>query len=118
MERHFLTTHVATLKHYQHFQKEKYRAQAKIQGLNTHKEHTCDKEYQALEAAMCILSKMENTNFLGCLFCVEHEVLEELAFKPLNADHFLRTALTFIGTITQSSLDVTSRQLVSCAVIP
>src|SRR6267154_4921729 len=54
---------------------------------------------------MCVISELENTNFLGRLFCVEHEVLEQLTAHPNQADHFLRTALTFDGTITQSGLD-------------
>src|SRR5882757_4385907 len=69
--------------------------------------HQCanNEEYQALEQAMCVISELENANFLGCLFCVEHEVLEQLTAHPNQADHFLRTALTFNGTITQSGLD-------------
>src|SRR6267154_3787481 len=105
IECHLPTAHAAALKRYQHFQKEKYHAQAQIKGLKACLERANNEEYQALEQVMCIVSELENANFLGHLFCVEHEVLEQLTTHPNQADHFLRTALTFDGTITQSSLD-------------
>jgi len=53
---------------------------------------------------MCVLSELENANFFGCLFCVEHDVLHYLTAHPNSADVFLCNALTFMGTITESAL--------------
>src|SRR6266576_3833404 len=64
-----------------------------------------DQEQEVLEAAMCVMSEMENANFIGQLFGVEDEILHELAQYPVQADTFIRLALNFQGIITQSPLN-------------
>src|SRR6266567_4552285 len=66
-----------------------------------------DQEQDTLEAAMCIMSEMKNANFIGQLFCVNDEILHELAQYPIQADTFICLALLFQGVITQSPLDPT-----------
>ena len=96
---------VAALKRYQYFQEKKYNAQQCAAQHKARYKQAMDQD--ALEAAICIMSKMENANFIGQLFCVEDEVLHELAQYPIQADAFICLALLFQGTITQSPLDPT-----------
>ena len=97
----------AALKQYQHYQEEKYLAQAKTRRLERRLERAYDREYKFLEKAMGTLSEMENANFMGRLFAAEDEVLHELTAYPGDANSFIRTALNFKGTVTQSPCDPT-----------
>jgi hypothetical protein len=95
----------ASLKQYQHFKQKQYDAQAKARALRECLTHLQKRENDALEAAVGVLSEMENANFMGRLFCVEDEVLHQLAHHPIHADHFIRVGIAFAGTITQSPLN-------------
>jgi hypothetical protein len=95
----------AGLKQYQHHKQKQYDAQAKARVLRERLTCLQNRENGALEAAVGVLSEMENANFMGRLFCVEDEVLHQLAHHPIHADHFIRVGLAFAGTITQSPLN-------------
>jgi hypothetical protein len=95
----------AGLKQYQHHKRKQYDAQAKARVLRERLTRLQNRENGALEAAVGVLSEMENANFMGRLFCVEDEVLHQLAHHPIHADHFIHVGLAFAGTITQSPLN-------------
>jgi hypothetical protein len=95
----------AGLKQYQHHKQKQYDAQAKAHVLRERLTRLQSRENAALEAAVGVLSEMENANFMGCLFCMEDEVLHQLTHHPIHADHFIRVGLAFAGTITQSPLN-------------
>jgi hypothetical protein len=105
MDQRFPIALSAGLKQYQHFKQKQYDAQAKARALRECLTRLQNRENNALEAAVGVLSEMENANFMGRLFCVEDEVLHQLAHHPIHADHFIRVGLAFAGTITQSPLN-------------
>jgi hypothetical protein len=105
VDNHFPVALKAALKQYQHYQEEKYLAQAKAVRLERRLERAHNQEDKALEKAMCVMSAMERANFMGRLFAEEESVIHELTAYPRNSDHFIRTALEFRGTVTQSALD-------------
>ena len=107
VENHFPITLDATFKRYKYFQEKKYQAQDKIWELQLRLDQTCNNENSALEKAICVLSEMENANFMGRLFCYEDDILHHLSSHPHNAHAFLKHALNFEGPITQSGLNPT-----------
>jgi len=107
VESHFPIALDAAFKHYKYFQEKKYSAQAKIQELQSRLERAHNNENLALEKAMCVLSEMENANFMGRLFCYEDDILHHLSSHPHDAHTFVHHALNFEGPITQSGLDPT-----------
>ena len=104
---HFPIALDAAFQRYKYFQEKKYRARAKTQELQSRLEWARDNENLALEKAMCVLSEMENANFLGRLVCYEDEILHRLSSHPQAGHTFVRHALDFEGPITQSGLDPT-----------
>ena len=88
------------LRRYQYLKEEQYAAQAKIKQFQ-------EREMRYLEKAVCVLSELENANFLGHLIPYEDEILNHLAHgQPITSD-FFRILKTFNGTITTSAIDPT-----------
>jgi hypothetical protein len=102
---HFPTHLNAAFKHYCHFQEQKYAAQGRIQRLKDRITSLQELESKMMEKATCILSEMEDANFWGRLYTCNNQVLHQLIAQPIAADTFLRTALSFEGTYTQSALN-------------
>ena len=89
-----------TLRRYQYLKEEQYATQAKVKQFQEH-------EMRYLEKAVCVLSELESTNFLGRLIPYEDEILNHLAHsQPITSD-FFRILKTFNGTIATSAIDPT-----------
>jgi hypothetical protein len=98
--------HLSTaFKCYRHFQEQKYSTQGRIQRLKDCIANLQEQESDWTERAMCVLSEMEDANFWGRLFSCDDQVTHQLAAQPIAADTFIRTALSFEGTYTQSTLN-------------
>jgi hypothetical protein len=95
----------AAFKRYRHFQEQKYATQGRIQCLKDRITNLQELENDMMEKAMCVLSEMEDANFWGRLFSCNDQVFHQLAAQPIAADTFIRTALSFEGTYTQSALN-------------
>jgi hypothetical protein len=88
----------AAIKHYQHFQEEKYNAQQHIQRLQE-----CEHKY--LEKAMCVLSDLKNANVLGRIITHGDDILHSLTVDQHATGLFVKIMHSFEGTITQSAID-------------
>jgi hypothetical protein len=100
VDQHFPIDLSAALRRYQYFKEEQYTAQAKVKQFQ-------EREMRYLEKAVCVLSELENANFLGRLIPYEEEILHDLTYDQRSASQFFRLLKTFDGTVTTSAIDPT-----------
>jgi hypothetical protein len=111
VDQHFPLHVSATLRQYRYYQEKRYYLQQEIKRCEERIRQDKEEEYQALEKAMCVLSTLENTNFLGHLYSYEDNILHALSTNPSIANQFLQLAVQFHGTITNSGTDATPNPL-------
>jgi hypothetical protein len=100
VDAHFPTVLSAAYRRYQYFKEEQYAAQTKARQLR-------EREERYLEKAVCVLSELENANFLGRLIPYEDEILHALTHDQLSASHFFRLLKSYAGTVAISAIDPT-----------
>ena len=89
---------LAMVRQYQFYKSMQYALQRTIQA-------TCIKEMKYSEKALKVLSKMENTNVLGCLLAHMDVLSMALAPKPDAHFAYIKAIRGFDGDITETTLD-------------
>jgi hypothetical protein len=88
----------AALWHYQYYKEVQYHASKNFC-------HIRDKAMKYQEKAVCVLSELENANFLGCLLSNFNKLKKQLEDKPKACADLYKALETYQGPVTESALN-------------